>query len=188
MVIMSCIDNKKLSKKVSYALRHAPWEYELELDEHGWVYISDLIDSLKRENPGWVDLSEDDLLVMSNSFDKKRHEICGKKIRALYGHSVPLKLTKEKAVPPDVLFHGTTPAVVNEILKKGLSPMGRQYVHLSIDVDTAMQVGGRKTKSPILLEVDASHANKQGVNFYRGNDKVWLADHVPVEYLTRVAK
>ena len=24
-----------LSKEISYALRHAPWEYELELDEKG---------------------------------------------------------------------------------------------------------------------------------------------------------
>jgi RNA:NAD 2''-phosphotransferase len=33
------MDYMKLSKEVSYALRHAPWEYELELDESGWVPI-----------------------------------------------------------------------------------------------------------------------------------------------------
>ena len=26
-------------------------------------------------------------------------------------------------------------------------------------------------------------ASKDGVAFYRGNDKVWLADHVPGRYL-----
>ena len=26
---------EELSKEVSYALRHAPWEYELEMDEEG---------------------------------------------------------------------------------------------------------------------------------------------------------
>ena len=25
---------EELSKEVSYALRHAPWEYELEMDEY----------------------------------------------------------------------------------------------------------------------------------------------------------
>lgn len=30
----------ELSKEISYALRHAPWEYELELDEEGFVPIS----------------------------------------------------------------------------------------------------------------------------------------------------
>ena len=27
------INYEELSKEVSYALRHAPWEYELEMDE-----------------------------------------------------------------------------------------------------------------------------------------------------------
>ena len=29
----------ELSKEISYALRHAPWEYELELDEQGFVIL-----------------------------------------------------------------------------------------------------------------------------------------------------
>ena len=28
-----------LSKEIAYALRHAPWEYELEIDNEGWVSI-----------------------------------------------------------------------------------------------------------------------------------------------------
>lgn len=42
------MDYLKLSKEVSYALRHAPWEYELEIDEEGWVDINQLICSLKK--------------------------------------------------------------------------------------------------------------------------------------------
>ena len=34
---------EKLSKEVSYALRHAPWEYEFEMDEEGWVNIEQLL-------------------------------------------------------------------------------------------------------------------------------------------------
>ena len=34
---------EKLSKEVSYALRHAPWEYELEMDEEGWVNTEQLL-------------------------------------------------------------------------------------------------------------------------------------------------
>ena len=34
---------EKLSKEVSYALRHAPWEYELEMDEEGWVNTAQLL-------------------------------------------------------------------------------------------------------------------------------------------------
>ena len=30
---------QKLSKEISYSLRHVPWEYELELDDEGWVSV-----------------------------------------------------------------------------------------------------------------------------------------------------
>lgn len=33
----------RLSKEVSYALRHAPWEYELEIDDQGWVSVAAFI-------------------------------------------------------------------------------------------------------------------------------------------------
>ena len=37
----------ELSKEITYALRHAPWEFELELDAEGWVPVEQLIDSLQ---------------------------------------------------------------------------------------------------------------------------------------------
>lgn len=42
---------EKLSKEVSYVLRHAPWEYELGLDNEGWISIDQLIDALKENSP-----------------------------------------------------------------------------------------------------------------------------------------
>lgn len=35
-----------LSKEISYALRHAPWEYELEMEEEGWVLVEQLVRAL----------------------------------------------------------------------------------------------------------------------------------------------
>lgn len=56
--------NEELSKEVSYALRHVPWEYELEMDEEGWVSVEQLVDALNKDMK-WIGTSEDDLLVMS---------------------------------------------------------------------------------------------------------------------------
>ena len=61
--------------------------------------------------------------------------------------------------------------------------MGRQYVHLSIDVDTATQVGRRKSSTLVILQVNAADAHAAGVAFFRGNDFVWLADDVPALFL-----
>jgi putative RNA 2'-phosphotransferase len=35
----------------------------------------------------------------------------------------------------------------------------------------------------VLLLVDAAAAAKAGVAFYFGNEKVWLADQVPAQYI-----
>jgi putative RNA 2'-phosphotransferase len=58
----------------------------------------------------------------------------------------------------------------------------RQYVHLSLDTETALQVGKRRDADPVLLRIRALEAYKEGIRFYLGNDKVWLADTVPGRY------
>lgn len=176
------MDFLRLSKEVSYALRHAPWEYELELDENGWVDIEQLLTSLRGDNR-WGDITEADLIAMIEGSEKKRHEILSGKIRALYGHSVPQKISREKEEPPSILYHGTAGRFLESITEKGLLPKGRQYVHLSIDVDTALQVGKRRDNQPIILLINAKLAWNEGIKFYQGNDKVWLADFVPGKYI-----
>jgi putative RNA 2'-phosphotransferase len=173
----------ELSKEISYALRHAPWEYELELDDDGWVDVDQLLSSLKL-NPKWRNVQVHDLKLMIAKSEKKRHEIVDGRIRALYGHSIPKKILKSEAEPPETLYHGTTREVLNSILQDGLKPNERQYVHLSQDVETALEVGKRRDPQPVIFEIDAKLAYANGVKFYLGNEKVWLADAIPPTYLT----
>lgn len=49
----------ELSKEVSYALRHAPWEYELEMDENGGVSLEQLLFSL-HQTPKWDDITKEE--------------------------------------------------------------------------------------------------------------------------------
>jgi putative RNA 2'-phosphotransferase len=172
-----------VSRVISHALRHEPWLYELELDDAGWVPVDNLLAVLHVEKPAWADLSEADLAHMMVQADKQRYEMRDGKFRALYGHSTPRKLLKEAAEPPAILFHGTAPNTVTMIEKDGLLPMGRQYVHLSVDVPTAMQVGRRKAKAPVILRIRTGDAHRAGTRFYRGNDMVWLADAVAAEFI-----
>ena len=173
---------EKLSKEVSYALRHAPWEYELEMDEEGWVDIEQLLNALNIKDK-FKNITQNDLVTMIDKSDKKRHEIKNNKIRAFYGHSIPMRIVKTKQIPPDKLYHGTTKRFLESIKTNGLLPMSRQYVHLSADIDTATKVGLRRDDSPCILEIDAKRAYDDGVAFYHGNEKVWLADSIPACYI-----
>ncbi|SBV99305.1 putative RNA 2'-phosphotransferase [uncultured Eubacteriales bacterium] len=173
----------ELSKEISYALRHAPQEYGLTLDEQGWVLVKDLIDALKKQEK-YSDLALKDIADMIQVSEKKRHELVGDRIRALYGHSTEEKIKKNAIQPPDVLYHGTAHKFLQKILQQGLIPKDRQYVHLSQDMETAITVGKRRDTDPVVLLVDASTAWKDGINFYHGNDTIWLADDIPAKYIT----
>ncbi|WP_027399775.1 RNA 2'-phosphotransferase [Anaerovorax odorimutans] len=172
----------ELSKEVSYALRHAPSEYGLVLDEYGWVSVQQLLKALNK-NEKWALLKVDDLFKMIDASDKKRHEIVDNKIRALYGHSVSSKIRKESNEPPEYLYHGTARRFIDSIKEKGLLSQERQYVHLSLDKETALQVGKRRDKNPVILTIKATLAWQNGVSFYKGDDKIWLADSIKSEYI-----
>jgi putative RNA 2'-phosphotransferase len=176
-------DLVRLSRTISHALRHKPEQYGLTLDDEGRVAVQDLLAALAARRHEWQRLSEDDLRAMMAQSDKQRFELRDGWIRAFYGHSVPQKVERVPAVPPPILFHGTTPQAAASIRAGGLRPMKRQYVHLSADEATALQVGRRRTASPVLLTIDAERAYQHGVAFYPGNGMVWLADAIPPEFI-----
>lgn len=170
-----------LSKMISHALRHEPWVYELELDDAGWAPMDAVLAALA--DPRWPKLASEDVIALNAAADKQRFEITGGRIRAIYGHSLPGRLSRAPAPPPQTLHHGTSAEAAELIQAAGLKPMGRQYVHLSVDEATAVLVGARKTPEPVVLSVAAADAHRAGVAFYRGNDAVWLADVVPPAFI-----
>jgi len=175
-------DLSQLSKQISYILRHAPWEFELELDSEGWVSVNDLLAALNSaSSPSNITRSMIEQMIEAS--DKQRHELSGDRIRALYGHSLPGKLKCSPATPPHTLYHGTGLESIESIKVHGLLPMSRQYVHLSTDRKTARLVGARKSKQVVILNVQAGAAAAHGVPFYEGNSQVWLADEVPPQWI-----
>jgi len=172
----------QLSRLVSYALRHAPWEFELELDRDGWVAVEQLVDGLRRE-PGWEGVEVADLERMVAGAQRTRHELRGGRIRALYGHSAPVAFSYEPATGLGTLYHGTSPAALEAIRREGLQPRRRRFVHLATRRELAERIGRRKAAQPVVLEVDAAAALAGGVPFYRATDEIVLADRVPPAFL-----
>lgn len=173
----------KLSKNMSHALRHAPWEYKLTLDSKGFALIEQLLNALNESGTYDKEITINDIEHIIEISDKKRFEIQKDKIRALYGHSIPSHIAKKQIIPSDVLYHGTTHRAFQSIINEGLKPMNRQYVHLSTDIDTAIQVGKRRDDNPIILTIDSLKAYKNGIKFYQGNDNIILADYIPKQYI-----
>jgi putative RNA 2'-phosphotransferase len=94
-------------------------------------------------------------------------------------------LQLEPQVPPPVLYHGTAEQFVPAILEAGLLKMSRHQVHLSQAIETAHRVGMRHGR-PVIFAIDATAMHGDEFTFYCSDNGVWLIDHVPPEYLTRM--
>lgn len=176
----------QLSRTVAYALRHRPGEFGLELDNEGWVSAGDLLAAIHSRDPdlAWADVASLEQIIESS--DKQRFELLSGSIRALYGHTLSeQRIARTPIAPPARLYHGTTPQAGAMILAMGLVPMRRHHVHLSVDRETAEIVARRRTGTPWILTIDAQSAHNNGVGFYRGNDAVWLAEHIPANYIAK---
>jgi putative RNA 2'-phosphotransferase len=120
--------------------------------------------------------------------DKQRYAVVlgddgVERIRANQGHSVQVELGLAEAEPPEVLFHGTSAAVLDSIRATGLNKGGRHHVHLSPDTDTARRVGARRGGAIVILTVLAGQMAREGHVFYRSDNGVWLTDEVPPEFV-----
>src|SRR5882762_8670412 len=142
-------EKNKISRFLSLILRHKPGEIGLQLDEHGWADITELMAKAGRHGKTFSvrDLEE---IVVTN--DKQRFAFNDDKsrIRASQGHSIDVELQLEVTVPPDILFHGTVERFLPAIREKGLLKMNRHHVHMSRDRMTAERVGERRGEAIIL--------------------------------------
>ena len=176
---------KRMGKYVSMLLRHHPEEAGVVLDEHGWTDVADLIEKVNPRYP----LTEEILHQIAEGSDKKRYEFSedNKRVRAVHGHSVQVDLGYEESEPPAVLYHGSATKYQQSIEEKGLLKQSRQFVHLSENVEQAIDVGRRHGKL-LLYEIDAVKMHEDGFRFFRSSSGVWLTDHVPVRYLKEICQ
>ena len=173
-----------LPKYISMLLRHHPESKNLHMDHHGWVEVDELISKIStKRNPVTFEMIKN----IVDTDNKNRFDIQELNgvyyIRANQGHSIKdIDIGFDVVTPPDVLFHGTAQKSVDSILKSGIEKRGRQYVHLSPDISTAIKVGERHGDVRI-FEINAKQMKEDGKIFYLSKNGVWLTDFVDRKYI-----
>lgn len=167
--------NFKTSKRLSYLLRHSQDPLYISL-EGGWAKVEAILDTLQ--------ISQTQLEQIVAEDEKMRYSFnnSGTMIRANQGHSIPgVHIEFASPEPPEYLYHGTATRFLDAIMKDGLRPMSRQWVHISPDYETAVKVG-RRHGNPIVLRIRAKEYVKAGNKLYLSDNGVWLATSVPPCY------
>jgi putative RNA 2'-phosphotransferase len=172
----------RVSKLLSFGLRHSPDLLGLRLDAAGWAEVGRVLEGLAAHGEL---LSADELNHVVMTSDKRRFALSedGRRIRANQGHSVAIDLGLAAREPPQTLYHGTVDRFLERIRVEGLRRGSRTHVHLSVDERTARRVAGRRRGRPMILTVRAEAMHAEGLPFYLSDNGVWLAEHVPPKYL-----
>jgi putative RNA 2'-phosphotransferase len=170
----------KISKLMSRILRHEPQRFNVKIDPEGWAFIGDLTRSIKEVIGNNNHVDEDVIKAIALTDPKGRFQVNRAKIRAAYGHSFHVNIEYPTS-NPKILYHGTQLEKLNSILRKGLVPGKRLYVHLSVTPNDACLVARRRKGTPIYLVINADKVRELGYTIYQATPRVFLVKRVPPE-------
>lgn len=171
--------NVKLSKLLSYTLRHGAVKENLTMSSSGFVKISDILAHSKFQG---FKLSDIEQVVAEN--DKQRFLIqegdSGLMIRANQGHSLDVPDLDMKRLGLNelpVAVHGTYERCVSSIKRTGLSKMGRQHIHMAVDIPGESGViSGMRGSCDYIVTLNISRAQEDGLVFFRSSNNVILCE------------
>ena len=175
-------DPERLSRFLALVLRHRAYQFDLDMDDEGYVDLERLLAIMKDQRGlAWVERKHVDTLLEGQ--ERMRFELRDGSIRATYGHSFRKPIHYVPIEPPEHLFIGVPRGKMSDVRTGGLQPTGRQYVHLSADKDEAMTVGKQHDPSPVVITVNALEAHRAGIQFHKPIDGIYLAARIPADHV-----
>ncbi|KAG8182996.1 hypothetical protein JTE90_027481 [Oedothorax gibbosus] len=190
-------DDTKLSKSLSWLLRHGAAKEGLTFDDGGFIDV----DKILKLNQ-FRDYNESNILKIVAENDKKRFSVRYKnngdrlQVRANQGHTIPVEeeglLTLlTDANLPKVIYHGTYFSKLESIKTNGLMRMSRNHIHFVSKFPTESVTSGIRQNSEIVIAVDALQAWKDGYKFYVSENEVVLSPGkekgaIQAKYITEV--
>ena len=171
----------KQSKYISLLLRHKPEAGNLTLDQHGWCDVRALIKAVKDQFKGFSLADLEDIVTTD---EKQRYAFndTKTKIRANQGHSINVDVEFKELIPTTNLYHGTATRYLDSIMRDGLTPQSRQWVHLTDKLDEAILTGSRHG-TPVVLVIDVAKMIEDGYKFYISANNRYMIKHVPAKYI-----
>ncbi|CAM5166062.1 unnamed protein product [Natator depressus] len=189
----------RLSKALSYVLRHGAAQLGLEMGADGFLDVAALL-SLPRF--GGVSVADVRHVVETNEkcrFALRPHPSDGRlQIRANQGHSLQ-QVSELELIPlleptalPQTIAHGTYLRHWPAICRGGLSRMGRNHIHLAPGLPGDGHVlSGMRQDCDVAIVIDGPQALADGIQFYRSANGVILTPGdaeglLPPRYFQRV--
>jgi putative RNA 2'-phosphotransferase len=173
----------RVGRIMAGVLRHFPDKFGVQMDEHGWVDVQELVMQVRRQKDKlhWLKPHHIEAIVLTDP--KGRYQYDKDRVRATYGHSLEVDLDLPTEDIPATLYYPVTEEELDVVLERGLHPTERQMVHLSATFQNAVEAGQRRGESPLILEIDAEAARREGVVIKQAGKTVYITEAVPPKFL-----
>jgi putative RNA 2'-phosphotransferase len=163
-----------------YILGHRPDEFGLVPDPDGFVTHKEILWAI-HEEPGWSYVRQGHIKEVLMGKARPLFEIRDDRIRVLERHW-RLELVKPAKDISKTLFTPVRRKAHLHVMEKGLRSLQGKPLVLSGDKQMAERIGRRRDQSPVLIEVMAAGASKEGVPFYAFGH-LFLASEIPAEFI-----
>jgi len=162
-----------------YILGHRPYEFCLVPDTEGFITHKELLRSI-HEEPGWSHVRQGNINEVLLGKDRALFFAEDKRIRVL-DRRWELDLDSPAELLPKLLFIGIRRKAHPFIMEKGLREIAGSH-HILSSREMAERIGRRRDQRPVLLEVMADKAQKEGILFHTfGN--LFLTKEIQVRYI-----
>src|SRR5262249_28401944 len=139
---------ERITRSLAFMLRHQPETFDLELDPHGFAEL-DAVGPAPHGRLG-EPVEEEDVREAVSSGDRPHYEIQGTRIRALYGHSIPVE-PGPSSKPPEFLYVAVPEQELERARRFGLRGGRRRFLHLAITKEDAAESGRRAARDYTVL-------------------------------------
>lgn len=170
---------ERITRSLAFMLRHQPETFDLELDPQGYADLDDVVQALNERLGEPVE--EEDVRDAVHAGDRPRYEIVGDRIRALYGHSIPVD-PGPSAKPPEFLYVAIPEQDLERARRFGLRGGRRRFLHLASTREDAAESGRRASREYAVLMIHALDAWEEGISFY-DRTALWLAEEIPTHLI-----
>lgn len=172
----------KVSKEISYYLRHKPRELSIELDKNWWTNLDIFLKNISEKI--WYNITKSTIEKILEKSDKKRFEILNWKIRAKYWHSIKkIELEYWEYIWEKELYHWTIKDNLWNIFNEWLKPQSRKYIHLSDNIEVAKNTANRKWDDIVILKIKVKEFLNDWYKIYNWWNWIYLTNDILPKYL-----
>lgn len=192
-------DPTRLSRALSWALRHKAVELGLHMTSDGYVPVDEILRCPHAKFRGAPATTLADIRRVVETSDKQRYKLSERPasnygvdsasgtilcIRANQGHSIALvnpdllleRLTTNELARLPIIVHGTYRAAWQSIQAQGLKRMKRNHIHFATGLPSGDNgaISGMRKSCEVYIYINPQKCADDGVAFYRSENGVLL--------------